>query len=73
MNDRMRQFVDLLVATVLAGATIFVWQIFVNPVIALWIATLFSSMYYFSRNPWGSTRGDQYNEWIDDLYDQYLP
>jgi hypothetical protein len=30
-------------------------------------------MYYFSRNPWGSQRGDEYNEAIDDLYDRYLP
>ena len=73
MNDRMRQFVDLLIATVIAGTTIFVWQLVTGPVVALWIATLFSSMYYFSRNPWGSTRGEAYNERIDELYDRYLP
>ena len=27
----------------------------------------------YSRNPWGSQRGDEYNEAIDDLYDRYLP
>jgi hypothetical protein len=30
-------------------------------------------MYYFSRNPWGSSNGEAYNEWIDELYDRYLP
>jgi len=39
----------------------------------LWLATLFAAVYYFSRNPWGSPRGDAYNEWIDELYDRFLP
>ena len=33
----------------------------------------FAAIYHFSRNPWGSPKGAAYNEWIDDLYDRYLP
>ncbi|MDS0280609.1 hypothetical protein [Haloarcula onubensis] len=73
MVNRLHQFVDLLVAALIAGTTTFLWSLFVPPAFALWIATLFASMYYFSRNPWGSPKGAAYNEWIDDLYDQYLP
>ncbi|MFC7019721.1 MULTISPECIES: hypothetical protein [Haloarcula] len=74
MGDRMHQLVDLLVSTIIAGTTIFVWQFATgSPFIAVWLGTLFAAMYYFSRNPWGSTRGEQYNEWIDDFYEEYLP
>ena len=70
----MRQVVDLLVATVIAGTTIFFWQLATGSAfLALWLGTLFAAIYYFSRNPWGSLRGEQYNEWIDEFYDEYLP
>jgi len=73
MVNRLHQFVDLLVAALIAGTTTVIWGLAAPPAVALLIATLFASMYYFSRNPWGSPKGAAYNEWIDDLYDRYLP
>jgi hypothetical protein len=73
MGERLYQFVDILVAGAIAGITTFVWALALPPGLALTVGAIFSSMWYFSRNPWGSTRGDEYNEWIDDLYDRFLP
>ena len=73
MANRLHQLVDLLAAAVIAGTTTFLWGLVVPTAFALWIATLFAAMYYFSRNPWGSPKGAAYNEWIDGLYDRYLP
>lgn len=73
MANRLHQLVDLLLAALIAGTSTALWGLFVPPAVALWIATLFGAIYYFSRNPWGSPRGEAYNEWIDDLYERYLP
>ncbi|MBX0323009.1 hypothetical protein EGH21_08210 [Halomicroarcula sp. F13] len=73
MANRLHQVVDLLVAALVAGTSTFLWQLVVPPAVALWISTLFAAIYYFSRNPWGSPRGEQFNELIDDIYDRYLP
>jgi hypothetical protein len=39
------------------------------------VGIVLASMYYFSRNPWGSSyeRGRSYNERIDAAYDRVLP
>jgi len=66
------QMVDVLVAGLIAGLSAFVFGA-VAPQLGVTLGVIFASMYYFSRNPWGSQRGDQYNEAIDDLYDRYLP
>jgi len=73
MSDRLHQIVDLLVAAVIAGTSTFIWSFVLPTGLALTLAGMFAAMYYFSRNPWGSTRGEAYNEWIDDLYDRFLP
>jgi len=73
MSDRLHQLVDLLVAALIAGTSTVIWGFVAPPAVALWIATLFAAIYYFSRNPWGTPNGDAYNELIDDLYDRYLP
>jgi len=73
MVNRFHQLVDLLLAALIAGTSTVLWGLVAPPAIALWIATLFAAVYYFSRNPWGSPQGAAYNEWIDDLYDRYLP
>ncbi|WP_276251803.1 hypothetical protein [Haloarcula rara] len=73
MVNRLHQLVDLLVAALIAGTSTVLWGFVAPPAVALWFATLFAAMYYFSRNPWGSPNGEAYNEWIDDLYDRYLP
>ncbi|MBX0295401.1 hypothetical protein [Haloarcula nitratireducens] len=73
MANRFHQLVDLLVAALIAGTSVVLWGLVVPPAVALWLATLFAAMYYFSRNPWGTPRGEQFNAFIDDLYDRYLP
>jgi len=73
MSDRLHQLVDLLVAALIAGTSTVIWGFVVPPAVALWIATIFAAIYYFSRNPWGSPKGAAYNDWIDELYERYLP
>ncbi|WP_276270664.1 hypothetical protein [Haloarcula litorea] len=73
MTRRLHQLVDLLVAALIAGTSTVLWGLVAPPVVAVWLASLFAAIYYFSRNPWGSPRGERYNEFIDDLYDRYLP
>jgi len=69
----LHQVVDLLVAAVIAGTTTFLWGLVFPPAVSVLLGSIFASMFYFSRNPWGSPRGRKYNEWIDDLYDRFLP
>jgi hypothetical protein len=71
--SRLYQVVDLLIAALIAGTSTFIWQAVLGPAVALWLSTLFAAIYYFSRNPWGSPRGEQFNEWIDDIYEEFLP
>jgi len=73
MSDWLHQIVDLLVAALIGGTTTWLWAFALPPGLALTLGSIFAAMWYFSRNPWGSARGEEYNEWIDDLYDRYLP
>ncbi|EMA53982.1 hypothetical protein [Halococcus thailandensis] len=66
------QIVDVLVAGVVAGLSAFVLSA-ITPRFSVTIGVILASMYYFSRNPWGSQNGDDLNRRIDDLYDRYLP
>ena len=66
------QIVDVLVSGLLAGLSTFLLSAAV-PRFAVTIGVILASMYYFSRNPWGSQDGDDINHQIDDLYDRYLP
>lgn len=66
------QLVDVLVSGLIAGLSAFLLGAVV-PQLSVTLGVIFASMYYFSRNPWGSQRGEEYNETIDDLYDRYLP
>jgi hypothetical protein len=66
------QVVDVLLSGAIAGVTTFLVGA-VAPDYALVIGVVLASMYYFSRNPWGSPEGDRINEVIDDAYDRYLP
>jgi hypothetical protein len=66
------QAVDVLVAGLIAGVSSFAIGA-VAPELAVTIGVVFASMYYFSRNPWGSSQGEAYNERIDELYDRFLP
>ncbi|MWG35583.1 hypothetical protein [Halomarina oriensis] len=68
------QLLDLLVAGLLAGIVTFVLLPIVGQT-GFTVALVLSCLYYFSRNPFGSSpeRGVEYNEYIDDLYDRVLP
>lgn len=66
------QFVDVLIAGAVAALVAFLLAAVV-PRLATSVAVILASMYYFSRNPWGSQRGEEYNEAIDDVYDRFLP
>ena len=66
------QLVDVLVSGLIAGLSSFVIGA-LAPQLGVTIGVILASMYYFSRNPWGSQRGEEYNEAIHDLYDRYLP
>ena len=66
------QIVDVLVAGLIAGLSAFMIGA-AAPQLGVTLGVIFASMYYFSRNPWGSRHGEEYNEAIDDLYDRYLP
>jgi hypothetical protein len=66
------QIVDVFVAGLIAGLSTFLVSA-LAPQFSVTLGVILASMYYFSRNPWGSQRGEEYNEAIDDLYDRYLP
>jgi membrane protease YdiL (CAAX protease family) len=66
------QFVDILISGLIAGLSAFLFSA-VAPQLAVTLGVILASMYYFSRNPWGSQSGDEINAQIDDLYDRYLP
>jgi hypothetical protein len=66
------QVVDILISGLIAGLSAFVFSA-AAPRLAVTIGVILASMYYFSRNPWGSQNGNQINRQIDDLYERYLP
>lgn len=66
------QLVDILISGAIAGLSAFLFSAVV-PQFAVTIGVILASMYYFSRNPWGSQTGDEINDQIDELYEQYLP
>jgi hypothetical protein len=66
------QLTDIVVSGLIAGISTFLFSAFV-PQLAVTIGVILASMYYFSRNPWGSQNGDEINDQIDDLYGRYLP
>ena len=65
------QTVDVLVSGLIAGLSSFLLSAFA-PRLAVTIGVILASMYYFSRNPWGSQNGDAINDRVDELYDRYL-
>lgn len=67
------QIADIVIGGVLAGVATFVLGAVVQPYLAISMGAFFAAMYYFSRNPWGSPNGAQYNQAIDDFYDRFLP
>lgn len=68
----LHQLVDILVSGLIAALSTFLLGA-VAPGFAVTIGVILASMYYFSRNPWGSQNGQAINDRIDDLYERYLP
>ena len=68
------QIVAILLAGLLAGAVAFGVSL-ASPQAAVSVGVAAASAYYFSRHPWGvsAETGAEYNELIDEAYDQYLP
>lgn len=66
------QLVDIIISGLIAGLSTFLFGA-VAPELAVTLGVILASMYYFSRNPWGSQSGEEINERIDDLYERYLP
>ena len=66
------QLTDILVSGLIAGLSAFLFGA-VAPSLAVTLGVILASMYYFSRNPWGSQNGAAINDRIDDLYERYLP
>ncbi|EMA43373.1 hypothetical protein [Halococcus saccharolyticus] len=66
------QIVDVFISGLIAGLSSFMLSAFA-PRLAVTIGVILASMYYFSRNPWGSQSGDEINDRLDDLYERYLP
>lgn len=66
------QIFDMLLAGIIAGLSTFMIS-FVAFEVALTIGLALGSMYYFSRYPWGSQNGKEYNELIDEFYEKHFP
>ena len=67
-----QHIVDIIVAGLIAGVSSFLVSA-VSPDVSITLGVALACMYYFSRYPWGSRHGADYNERIDELYDEYLP
>lgn len=66
------QLFDILLAGIIAGLSTFMIS-FVAFEAALAIGLALASMYYFSRYPWGSQNGEEYNDIIDKFYENHFP
>ena len=67
-----RHVVDIIVAGLIAGVSSFLVST-VSPDVSITLGVALACMYYFSRYPWGTRHGSEYNKRIDELYDEYLP
>jgi hypothetical protein len=70
------QVVDIVIGGLIAGATTFVLSAATaDQQLAVTVGVVLASMYYFSRNPWGSDpeRAAEYNARIDGFYGKFLP
>ena len=70
------QVVDIVVGGLIAGAMTFVLSaVTADQQLAVTVGVILASMYYFSRNPWGSDPEEavEYNAKIDDVYGKFLP
>ncbi|MFT4882383.1 MAG: hypothetical protein ACI9HI_002407 [Salinirussus sp.] len=69
----IHQVADVVIGGLIAGVSTFAFGAVMQAYLAVSVGAFLAATFYFSRNPWGSPDGDQYNEMIDDVYDRYLP
>ena len=69
----IHQVADVVIGGLIAGVSTFGFGAVMQAYLAVSVGAFLAATFYFSRNPWGSPDGDQYNEMIDDVYDRYLP
>ncbi|WP_136716650.1 hypothetical protein [Halorientalis salina] len=72
----LSQLLDVILGGLLAGLTTFALSAVVaDQQLAVTVGVILASMFYFSRNPWGTNREQavEINERIDALYDRILP
>ena len=72
----LSQLLDVIIGGLLAGLSTFVLGFAVpDQQFAVTVGVILASMFYFSRNPWGTSRTQAVaiNDRIDDLYARILP
>jgi hypothetical protein len=69
----LHQVTDVVIGGLIAGVSTFAFGAVMQAYLAISVGAFLAATFYFSRNPWGSPDGDEYNEMIDDVYDRYLP
>ncbi|MFB6143648.1 MAG: hypothetical protein ABEJ30_09950 [Halorientalis sp.] len=70
------QLLDVLVGGAIAGLTTFLLgSVVADPQLPVTVGVVLASLYYFSRNPWGTTpdQAAAINERIDAVYRRVLP
>jgi hypothetical protein len=72
----LSQLLDVILGGLIAGlSTFMLGAVIADQQLAVTVGVILASMFYFSRNPWGTSREQAVliNERIDDLYDKVLP
>jgi len=72
----LHRIVDVVLSGLIAGtATFVIGTAVADQQLAVTIGVILASMFYFSRNPWGSDpeQAVEYNARIDELYGRFLP
>lgn len=72
----LSQVLDIVISGLIAGlGTFALGSVIADQQFAVTVGVILASMYYFSRNPWGTNReqGAKFNDRIDDIYDRILP
>lgn len=72
----LSQLLDVILGGLLAGLTTFaLGAVVADQQLAVTVGVILASMFYFSRNPWGTNEEQavEINDRIDALYDRILP
>lgn len=72
----LSQVLDIVIGGLIAGLTTFLLgTVVADQQLPVTVGVILASMYYFSRNPWGTTpeQGEEINARIDAVYERVLP